>query len=173
MVKHSCTKAITCPAEELNTFPCLLYFPALCAQMQICRSPAVSKGIEKNLEEIRFPPRAGGFPQMRFSEALKWAHLISGYFLRAVLWETVFNSNTDTNAFVSGYTLKDSITKWMDFVLSTCHTASSTSCKLVHIKDFTTSTSPFLPFRGDRAVKNYHKTGRETRGEKNPKEPLI
>lgn len=109
---------------------------------------AVSKGTENKLEGITFPPTAVGFPLMRFSEDLKWTHLISGYILEAVLEETVFNTDTDSDAFMSGYALKNSVTKWVDFVLSTCHTASSTSCKLVHIRNSTTSTSPFLPFSG-------------------------
>lgn len=69
---------------------------------------------------------------MRFSEDLKWAHLLSGYILKAVLEVTVFNSDTDSNAFVTGYALNDSVTKRVDFVLSTCHTASSISSKLAH-----------------------------------------
>lgn len=118
------------------------------------------------MEEITFPPKAGGFPLMRFSEDLKWAHLFSGYVLKAVSEAIVFNSDTDFHIFVSGYALKDSVTKWVDFVLSICHTASSTSCRLVHIRNLTTSTSSFLPFSGDRALRNFHKPERETRGEK-------
>lgn len=89
------------------------------------------------MEEITFPPKAGGFPLMRFSEDLKWAHLFSGYVLKAVSEAIVFNSDTDFHIFVSGYALKDSVTKWVDFVLSICHTASSTSCRLVHIRNLT------------------------------------
>lgn len=130
---------------------------------------AVSKGTENKLEGITFPPTAVGFPLMRFSEDLKWTHLISGYILEAVLEETVFNTDTDSDAFMSGYALKNSVTKGVDFVLSTCHTASSTSCKLVHIRNSTTPTKSLSSFQWDRTVKNFHKPERETRGENKTK----
>lgn len=52
---------------------------------------AVSKGTENKLEGITFPPTAVGFPLMRFSEDVKWTHLISGYILEAVLEETLMH----------------------------------------------------------------------------------